>query len=95
MKLEVEYKASKFSFVKNDDGFYCFVDVQGNEHKELTSIYRDLANKEEDKHSLIDYWWESQASLARRAVENAGIKILEFEDDECPAHDEDGNPILY
>lgn len=45
MKLEVEYKASKFNFVKNDDGFYYFVYVQGNEHKELTSIYRDLANR--------------------------------------------------
>lgn len=95
-KLTVEWGGEKYHLVsKGKFGDKCFVNESGEEALKLNQLVGELYAKEMLERSPIDYWWESTYSIARRAMENAKIKVIEFIDEEYPLFDKDRNPIIY
>ena len=50
---------------------------------------------DEVKKHEFGYWWEGQVSLAKRAMEKEGAKILEFEDEVIEKVDKKGRPVVF
>lgn len=95
MKLIFEYDGKQYGFKGPGATRFCsIVDSEGVLNKQLWEKFCEFVAKEEKKHEF-GYWWESQVSLAKRAMEKEGAKILEFEDEEVEMTDADGNPILF
>ncbi len=95
MKLEFEYEGKRYRFKDGGESLISTItDSDGNFCKPLHEKYCEFASEEEKKHEM-DYWWESQISLAKRAMEKAGAKIIEFEDKNYDMVDKNGRPIIF
>ena len=95
MKLVFEYDGMIYRFNRSGEfGFCSIVDEDGGQCKPLNSKYWDFMYEEEKKHEL-GHWWESRVSLAKRAMEKEGAKILEFVDEEYEMTDKDGRPLFF
>ena len=95
MKLVFEYEGKKFHFKDGGESLIStIVDSNGELYKPLHVKYCEFASEEEKKHEF-DYRWESQVSLAKRAMEKEGAKILEFEDEEYETTNKDGRPLFF
>ena len=94
MKLVFEYEGKLYRFNKRESGFCTIVDANGTFCQPLQEKFCDFEYAEEKAHEF-GYWWESQVSLAKRAMEKEGAKILEFEDEEVEMVDKDGRPIVF
>ena len=94
MKLVFEYEGEVYRFDNGVDGFCSIVDANGTFCQPLQEKFCDFKYAEKKAHEF-GYWWESQVSLAKRAMEKEGAKILEFEDEEVEMADKDGRPIFF
>ena len=94
-KLIFEYEGKVYRFNRSGEfGFCSIIEENGCQCPELNMKYWNFITEEEKKHEM-DYWWESQVSLAKRAMEKEGAKILEFEDEEYEMTDKDGRPLFF
>ena len=95
MKLVFEYEGKKYRLEDDGDIGFCFIATEeGDLYMPLNVKFCRFKAEEEKKHEM-DYWWESQVSLAKRAMEKEGAKILEFEDEEYEMTDKDGRPLFF
>ena len=95
MKLIFEYDGKQYGFKGPDaTGFCSIVDSDGVFNKQLWEKFCEFEANEEKKHEF-GYWWESQVSLARRAMEKEGAKILEFEDEVIEKVDKKGRSVVF
>ena len=90
-----KYEGKRYRYQKPDEtGFCSIVNFEGVSNQHLYERFCDFEQAEEKAHEF-GYWWESQISLAKRAMEKEGAKILEFEDEEVEMADKDGRPIVF